>query len=196
MEKFRLAFGLILWAILLIFPPKEFLKGREGFSELPQASESPAASFINNLEPPALRSQAEVEKENSPVTVPLRIEIPRIELDTPIEVVGYAANKKWLVPKSLPATPKKELNIGGGKNVSIWGHRKGIFNRLGELEAGDEIIVFDSFGGHFYRVFEKKIVEPKDGWVMNHTSDFQLTLITCEPWGSEKNRLVIFAKLI
>lgn len=95
---------------------------------------------------------------------------------------------------------------GQNGNVAIFGHSSGavwvknqykfIFTLLDKLEAGDKIIV-DYKGIRFiYEVTDKIIVPPTEMSVLDPTADPTLSLITCTPVGTNKNRLAIHAKQI
>lgn len=87
-------------------------------------------------------------------------------------------------------------------NVVIIGHRflhippaKDTFFNLDKVKIGEEIVVSHSEGSFTYNIVDIKEVDPNDISVIEDTSDYRLTLITCTPlWTSEK-RLVITAKL-
>lgn len=86
-------------------------------------------------------------------------------------------------------------------NAAIAGHRTTYgepFRRLDDLEIGDEIRITDLLGRVFvYRVTEQKIVAPSDSWVVA-TDDYTratLTLTTCHPEYSAKQRLIVTAQL-
>ncbi len=88
--------------------------------------------------------------------------------------------------------------IGEGGNCVIAGHRNysfgKFFNRLGEVEVGDEIYVDAPEGTYSYRVSEIKVVEPDQVEILDETDEEQLTLYTCTPIYIATHRLVIIAK--
>jgi LPXTG-site transpeptidase (sortase) family protein len=88
-------------------------------------------------------------------------------------------------------------------NFAVAGHRTthgGPFGDLDGLRAGDEIHVTDSAGQRFlYLVLERRIVSPADTWVagpdpLGHGTP-TLTLTTCHPRYSARQRLVVWAEL-
>lgn len=84
-------------------------------------------------------------------------------------------------------------------NSVISGHRTTYgapFARLDELSAGDEIQVTDRAQTYTYRVTEKKIVLPTDLSVIVPATDYRLTLTTCHPRYSAKQRLIIVASMV
>ncbi len=86
-------------------------------------------------------------------------------------------------------------------NAAIAGHRTTYgepFRQLDELQTGDPIIVTDLLGRRFvYLVTEQIIVQPEDSWVVNTVDPTvaKLTLTTCHPEFSAKQRLIVFATL-
>jgi sortase A len=72
------------------------------------------------------------------------------------------------------------------------------FRNLDELDTGDEITVLDAKGREFvYLVTDIDIVAPTDTWVVTTTDPDTavLTLTTCHPEYSAKQRLVVSARL-
>ena len=70
------------------------------------------------------------------------------------------------------------------------------FFELNELEPGDEIMVETVVGVHTYVVRETIVVLPSDVWVTNTRPGAWLTLTTCNPRFSARERLVIVAELV
>lgn len=89
-------------------------------------------------------------------------------------------------------------------NLAIAGHRSTYgapFANIDQLRPGDEIVVEDqSKRSWTYRVVEQRIVEPADTTVIASdplgTGAPMLTLTTCHPRYSNRQRLVVFAQLI
>lgn len=86
-------------------------------------------------------------------------------------------------------------------NAAIAGHRTTYgepFRQLDELAPGDPIIVTDLLGRRFvYLVTEQRIVQPEDSWVVDTLDPTvaTLTLTTCHPEFSARQRLIVFASL-
>ncbi len=121
------------------------------------------------------------------------IRIPKIGLDRHVvEGTGLADLRK--APGHYPSTPLP----GTVGNAAIAGHRTTYgapFNRLDELEAGDEILVTTLAGSYTFKVEEKKVVNPSQVEVLDPTPVAKLTLTTCHPKYSAKQRLVVVAGL-
>jgi sortase A len=129
--------------------------------------------------------------EGDPVAV---MEIPAIGLTrTIVEGVGVDDLKQG--PGHYPGTPLP----GQAGNAAIAGHRTTYgapFYRLNELEPGDEIELQTLQGEFTYEVTRKHVVSPDQVEVLDPTEDAQLTLTTCEPRFSARQRLIIVADLL
>ena len=60
---------------------------------------------------------------------------------------------------------------------------------------GDEIEIDTIIGTHVYTVREQVIVSPTDVWVTEPRDGAWLTLTTCHPRLSARQRLIVFAEL-
>lgn len=150
------------------------------------AAPSEATPPIETREPIAI-------VEGDPVAI---IDIPAIGV-TKYVVAGVQTADLKKGPGHYPDTPfPGELG-----NAAIAGHRTTYgepFRHLDELELGDEIKVTDLFGREFvYRVTGTQIVGPSDSWVVATTDPTRatLTLTTCHPEFSAKQRLIVSAEL-
>ena len=74
------------------------------------------------------------------------------------------------------------------------GNYKKIFARLNELNYGDQIDIYKDNTDIEFVVIDKKIIKPTDLSVLKQTTDTRLTLMTCWPLGSTKERLIVVAK--
>lgn len=123
-----------------------------------------------------------------------RITIPRIDVDR-IVVEGVGVPDLRRGPGHMPGTAIPG-QIG---NAVISGHRTtwgAPFNRLDELEPGDQIIVETLIGTHTYEVVSLKTVWPSEIWVATQWDGAWLTLTTCTPEFSSRHRLIVFAQLV
>jgi sortase A len=121
------------------------------------------------------------------------IHIPKIGLDRAI-VQGVAVPDLRKGPGHYPDSPMP----GQLGNAAIAGHRTTYgapFNRIDELAPGDEITVTTVSGTFHYSVTGQLIVTPKQTEVLDPTPDATLTLTTCNPKFSARERLVVKAKL-
>lgn len=124
-----------------------------------------------------------------------RIKAPKMGLDT-IVVEGATASALKAGAGHFPETP---LPCEDG-NVAIAGHRTTFgkpFADLEKLELGDEITLETPIGSCTYRVSTAPFaVDPSEVWVADPTDDARLTLTTCHPEGSARQRLVAQATLV
>jgi sortase A len=123
-----------------------------------------------------------------------RIIIPAADVDwTVVEGVGPSdlrTGAGHMPDTALPGQPG---------NAVISGHRTTYgapFYHLNRVRPGDPITVTTATGRHVYQVVEKRVVEPNDTWVTGQWDGAWLTLTTCNPRFSSRERLVVFAQLV
>lgn len=135
-----------------------------------------------------------------------RIVLPRIGVSA-VVVQGTSASALRAGAGHYPTTPLP----GEAGNVAIAGHRTTFgkpFNRLDELRVGDEIRLETPIATHVYRVAPRPegaaggcangacwITGPGDWAVVGPTDRASLTLTTCHPKGSARQRLILRAEL-
>jgi sortase A len=98
-------------------------------------------------------------------------------------------------PGLLPGTPMP----GQPGNVVISGHRTTYgrpFYDFDLLAPGDRIEVETAIGTHVYEVKDSFIVAPDGVWVTEHKPGGWLTLTTCNPKFSARERLIVSAEMI
>ena len=110
--------------------------------------------------------------------------------------VVYASDTKHLefgpgyyVSTALPGT---------GGNFAIAGHRTTYgapFKNLDKLEAGDNIYFQTNTNQYTYTVSEVKIVDPSETYLLSSFGDDRITLTTCHPKFSARQRLVVIGML-
>jgi sortase A len=119
------------------------------------------------------------------------IRIPQISVDAAY-VEGVALKALAKGPGHYPETPLP----GRGSNVAIAGHRTthgAPFWGLGTLDEGDRITLETATGRFVYRVQWVKVVRPDDRSILEPTARPSLTLTTCNPWFSDRERLAVRA---
>lgn len=124
-----------------------------------------------------------------------KIRIPKIGLDAVI-VEGVQRDTLKLGPGHMSSTPMP----GQPGNSVLSGHRTTYgapFADLEELAVGDLIEVETATGVHTYQLREAPVVvKPTDIWVTDPREGAWLTLTTCHPKFSARQRLVVFAELV
>lgn len=144
---------------------------------------------------------------------PTRIVIPPIGVDAAvtfstleIEDIDGVPRAKWTVPNhTLAGWHETSAPLGVPGNTVISGHnwpRSAVFRDLYKLQPEDEIILFSGPVSFTYKVAEV-IVLPEAGQppevqqentrYIQPTEDERVTLVTCHPYGSLRDRLVIVA---
>jgi sortase A len=123
-----------------------------------------------------------------------RIVIPTIRVDT-VVVEGTGASALRAGAGHYPNTPLP----GEEGNVAIAGHRTTYgkpFANLDHLAPGDEVVLETPIGRHVYRVTKPPfVVSNTDFTVISQTPGHTLTLTTCHPKGSARQRLVVKAEM-
>lgn len=135
-----------------------------------------------------------------------RIVIPKLGVDAMV-VEGTSQAALRAGAGHYPNTPLP----GEAGNVAIAGHRVTYgrpFNRMDELAVGDEIKLETPLAMHTYRVVGPPedaqapcsngacwVTDPHDWSVVSQTPGSMLTLTTCHPKGSARQRLILRAEL-
>lgn len=143
---------------------------------------------------------------------PTRIVIPAIQLDAPVETVGWHTVNgvsQWDVPDHKAAGwLKTSAPLGQPGNTALTGHHNiagEVFRNLVKLQPGDLVTVYAGHQPYYYEVLSRRIL-PERGqsdavrranarWIQP-TSDERITLTTCWPYSSNTHRLIIVAKPI
>lgn len=124
-----------------------------------------------------------------------RMVIPRLDVDQ-IVVIGVGTPELKMGPGHFPGTPLP----GQLGNAAIAGHRTSYgapFGNVDELEVGDEIVVTTASGEFRYLITGAEIVDPTAVYVIDtvNTEVASLTLVTCHPRFSTRERLIVYAEL-
>jgi sortase A len=128
------------------------------------------------------------------------LDIPRIQLVNKVIVEGVGRDELRKGPGHVPST----VPPGQPGTFGVSGHRTTYgapFYRLDELEKGDTITVVTRDAIYTYTVTRTAIVKPTDTQVLDnvHGSNGKLkatiTLTTCHPRYSARQRLVVFGDL-
>ena len=120
-----------------------------------------------------------------------RIEIGTIGLSA---MILEGTNTKTL-GRAVGHIPRTTLP-GHQGNVAIAGHRDTFFRGLRNIQKDDEITLTTLNGTDRYRVDSTQVVEPEDIWVLDHSDESILTLVTCFPFyfvGPAPQRFIVRA---
>ena len=172
-------------------------------------SKTPTASVIPTKKPTETPAQP-VYQSSAPTEKVLQkdyfLAIPKIQLYAPIIPNVSGADKNLYLDALINGVAQFSgtSHPGEGSKIFIFGHSsyyanrpgnyKRIFATLDRLNEGDEIEVWYQQELHKYRVFEKKVVSPSDLSVLDPTDEEVLTLQTCWPIPTTRQRLIINAK--
>lgn len=137
-------------------------------------------------------------KPNRTTSQPLpkdnRIIIPTAYINEPIKngnsLRTISSGGVWFKNKWT----KSPLDKG---NTLLLGHRftyeqpQGAFYRLDDVSVGDKFAVYWEGKEIVYKIVEKKVVSPEQISIEDNTTDRRVTIYTCTPLLSAKQRLVI-----
>lgn len=185
---------MLIGVILFLFVI--YSKGKTYFEQKKLVEEYTSLTFATDetIE----ESTDQIEPDNGDVIGIL--EIPKLKLEVPIAEGADEENIRFAVGH-LPSSSSIHRLGEKDNNFAIAGHRSytygKFFNRLDELDEGNELTVFAQNKVFKYRVFDKKIVEPTNVEVVYPIEGKSVvTLITCHPPYSDKQRLIVTGELV
>jgi sortase A len=120
--------------------------------------------------------------------------VPRVGLEA-VVFEGIDTETLQKGPGHMPDTPLP----GQPGNSVISGHRTTYgrpFHDFDLLVAGDRVEIETKIGTHVYEVRDVFIVAPTDVWVTEPRSGAWLTMTTCNPKYSARERLIVLAELV
>jgi sortase A len=128
------------------------------------------------------------------------IDIPKIQLENKVVVEGVGREELRKGPGHVPSTapPGKAGTFGVSGHRTTYGAP---FYRLDELEKGDTITVVTREAIYTYTVTRTAVVRPTDTQVLDNVRGpngelrATITLTTCHPRYSARQRLVVFGDL-
>ncbi|HEY1074305.1 MAG TPA: class D sortase [Patescibacteria group bacterium] len=141
----------------------------------------------------------------TPVYEPAHIIIEKLGVDTPITWDVSAEDTVEYLNKGV-AHLQGSAHLGEVGNVFITGHSSdyawkknpyaAVFSLVPKLVPGDKITIREHGKAYVYQVAEVKVVHPDQVEVANETTSPVLTLLTCYPVGTSRDRFVVHASLI
>ena len=143
--------------------------------------------------------------QNFDPATPAKLVIPKIGVEAP---VAWNIEDSQIQEKLLEGVVHfKGTALPGQKgNVFITGHSsyyswssspyKDVFALLEKLSVGDKIYIQYQGANFTYEVTNTKVVSPNDLSVLEPTPNYNLTLMTCVPVGTNLNRLIITSSQI
>ena len=141
-----------------------------------------------------------------------RLYIPRINKNVPLVTVPQHQNwnqletniqaglQEGVVVHPISHSPGSfgNLFLTGHSSYYAWddGRFKDVFALLHEVKVGDSIEVYWEGKKYVYKIKAEEVVSPTAVEVLNQPKDkFLLTLMTCTPVGTNKNRLILTGEL-
>ncbi len=134
------------------------------------------------------------------------LRIPKINVSAPINFESSTNNtdiayslRSGVVHYASTAVPGQQgdVVIFGHSSGLVWapGSYKFVFTLLNELKPGDTILVDYKGTRYIYQVTGSQTVKPADMSILQQNSkQSELSLVTCTPVGTDKNRLVVHAR--
>jgi len=162
----------------------------------PATAQQPAPTVVYPIGPP-----------------PVRLVIPAIDVDIPVITVGTVKQsvggqtyEVWDTVADAAAYHKTSAPPGYIGNTVLNGHRDihgAVFADLDKVQIGDPITMFTEEHEFTYTVTEILVVPEKyataaqraeNQRLIGYFPEERLTLVTCTPYGTNLNRLLIIAK--
>ncbi len=183
--------GLLVFASLLALLNAQWITAQYQYRYMKPVAQSPLTVDTSSPDPRALT-----------------ITIPKINLTAPVvydeesydEDKVQLALRRGVVHYGTTAVPGQAGNIVmiGHSSGQLWapGDYKFVFTLLDKVGVNDRIFVDYEGTRYIYRVTSTTVVQPTDISVIQPTQKPQLTLITCTPVGTNKQRLVVQASQV
>lgn len=190
----------------IVFDPDELVvegEDVEYFNEM-EETEAPPSNPVNNITEESSGSAGNESPSKTPTPAPDkvvvkaigRIKIPKIKVDMP---VAEGATKYNLRVAAGHYTPSAGLGQEG--LTVLFGHRMYThgrhFNRLGEVQIGDLIIIEDEQYRYTYTVDRIDRVKPEDLFdrLYDPGEGCRIMLVTCDPVRVASHRLLVYGTL-
>ena len=175
-----------------------------------EKKEAPKTFRQKNLKP---RNQAaQVFKDMKIYPSDNRLYIPRINKNVPLITVPQHQNwnqlekniqsglQEGVVVHPISHAPGNFGNffLTGHSSYYAWddGRFKDVFALLHEVKVGDSVEVYWEGKKYVYKIKAEEVVSPTAVEVLNQPKDkFLITLMTCTPVGTNKNRLILTGEL-
>jgi len=179
-----------------------------------ESPEAPTPGLPNADSSPHVPNLLELAAREYGPRLILEVEIPAIDLSSPVVAVGWVANGtgdgrseiEWDSPEALAGWVVTSALPGDGSNIVLYGHNNlyaSVFRDLGELRAGDEVSLKTGADTSVYEV--SKVLFLKIAFAgteavgdyeqyLRPTPKEQLTIISCWPPESNTHRVVVIAE--
>lgn len=167
-------------------------------------------AFVYEMQNLSVRKAWAQESEDIPTNLPAMpipvldagmsiLYIPKIGVKQEIiesSSVKTIGDKAWRRPNTSTPDQGSRTVLIGHRYASIGGKRESVFYNLPKIQNGDLVYVYWKGSVYTYEVFDQKIVPPTAVQIEFATPEPILTLYTCTPLWTAKNRFVVDARLI
>lgn len=196
--RWSIAVGMIIVGGFIIsypfFPKLEFALSKKT-SVFPYETRLSTSAGVTN----AVTLTGLPETQNKPAPKDNRLVIPSIGVNMPIlegpDEKVLDRGGIWHIPNT--SDPSK------GSNTVLSGHRwqylppsSRTLYLLDKVTVGEPVIVYWRGQEFDYRISRTAVVDPSHTEILNGTANPQLTIFTCTPLFSTKQRLVLYGDLI
>lgn len=144
---------------------------------------------------PLVKEELEAPTITRPPKTPetaLRVSIPGLNLDESIvQGSDWEALKQGVGQVINGARPGDDTgNVVLAAHNDVYGE---LFKNLDQLKIGDQFTLQTERSVYVYEIYDIKVVEPTEVWVMQNTGLPTATLISCYPYQVNNKRIIIFA---
>jgi sortase (surface protein transpeptidase) len=155
---------------------------------LEDAGAPPRSVSLADAAPEAAPSAAAPAPDRA-ARAPVRIVIPDIDMDQPLEAVGLDDQGLPVVPKHAAAWYSDSAVPGQGDNVVLWGHALRFkrepnipapFGRLKDLSPGGQVLLYDAAGTAYSYVITRQVWATPDQvkYILPQGRE-QITMVSC-----------------
>ncbi len=185
---------LALFLAIVIYANWDAVKDEMNFAVKSQNQGEPTPPAVQVVDP----TTTSIEEPAHIIINKIGVDTP-ILWDTPIESTLDALNHGV-------AHLKGTARLGQVGNVFITGHSSdyswkknpyaAVFSLVPKLIIGDIITIRENGKAYTYKVAQTKVVSPKQVEVTQQTPTPMLTLMTCYPVGTTRDRFIVHATLV
>lgn len=156
------------------------------------------AGGANNLRGPAAAAAADASHTACGSTSPTDYALVKFSAPAADNYAGVAGDGTWdlLNTRSMVhyhGTP----DPGQRGNSIIAFHREPDYQDINQLNVGDTVTIQDrSCHTYVYKISQRWILPPTQVTQLVPTSGYDLTMVTCDPWWQDYNRIVWRASLV
>ena len=140
---------------------------------------------------------------------PIRLLIPRIHLDVPVEPAGWiekSGRRTWTVPNSAASWHLGSARVGEADNLVLSGHNNisgSVFRNLADLKVGDIVVIRSQTESRRFEITTRLILRDslqseeqrlENARLIGDFGEERITLVTCHPAWANTHRLIVVAE--